>query len=124
METEFRALVTGSRFHEGPEVVAQALSDVWIHITGPFLVVVGDCPTGADKHARDWCFYTGVPFRQYRAYWNVHGRRAGPIRNIEMVDIERPNICLAFFWPGSLNAGTKHCADYAKRRGIEVVEYH
>lgn len=56
------------------------------------------------------------------AEWNRLGRRAGPIRNREMLDLQ-PDIVLAFHDNLGESRGTKDCAEEAIRRGIPVAVY-
>jgi hypothetical protein len=49
--------------------------------------------------------------------WRKHGKRAGPMRNIAMLD-ECPDLVLAF-WNQKSN-GTEQCFTEAQRRGIET----
>lgn len=50
----YRVLVTGSRSWEGEELIRHQLTRVWLTVEGPFVVVHGACPTGADDIASDW----------------------------------------------------------------------
>lgn len=57
------------------------------------------------------------------AAWEIQGRRAGLIRNAEMVDEAMGmgadhTVCLAF-WDGE-SRGTKHCMTYAANSGLPV----
>ncbi len=55
------------------------------------------------------------------ANWHIHGKRAGIVRNLHMLDQE-PDLVLAF-WDAT-SAGTRHTIEEARRRGItvEVIE--
>lgn len=112
-------LVTGSRDHPDPSVVYSALDDV-DRVYGISTIVVGDCPSGADAYARSYSSYRGVALTVVEADWRTHGRKAGPIRNREMVDTYKPDVCLAFLWPGQACRGTRQCARYARTRGVET----
>lgn len=74
---------------------------------GPFIVVHGACPTGADKIASQWARWRGLPEEPHPADWQVHGRRAGPLRNEVMA---RSGLDGAVAFPGG--RGT---ADMLKR---------
>ena len=52
------------------------------------------------------------------ADWSRHGRRAGVLRNLAMLD-EQPTRVLAYHRAGS--PGTTHTITEARRRGIPVV---
>jgi len=110
-----RIVVTGSRRWEHWAAVWMLLDALQPSILG-----VGDCPTGADLHAREWWkAHRDGPAAVYYADWNLHGRRAGPLRNHEMIDSEKPDLVLAF--PTQSSKGTWDCAEYAKSKGIRVV---
>ncbi len=72
---------------------------------------------GADRLAANAAHRRGNPVEEFLADWGLHGRRAGIVRNLEMLDQE-PDLVLAF-WDGE-SRGTKHTIDEATRRGIPV----
>lgn len=70
--------------------------------------------TASDIYARSF----GMPKPQvFRANWKLHGKRAGFMRNVEMLDQE-PDLVIAF-WDGE-SRGTKHTIEEARKRGILV----
>lgn len=73
---------------------------------------------GADSLAGEWAIMACIEPEVYKADWKCHGKRAGPLRNIQMLKEGKPDIVVAF--PGG--TGTAHMVDIAKRAGIEVVE--
>lgn len=75
--------------------------------------------SGADKAAVDWAIVNWGTFREYPANWSQYGRAAGPIRNKEMLEKEKPDLVIAF--PGG--PGTRDMVRRAKEAGIEVIEY-
>lgn len=131
-----RILVTGSRNlnEEHAEFVDSRISDVLSIQDGyhvyepPYTIVVGDCPSGADKYAllayeRLVSDFPEMPLtiEVFQADWATHGRAAGPLRNDEMV-ASGADICLAFLQNGEENRGTKHCIAAALQAGIRVEE--
>lgn len=50
----YRLLITGSRDWADTELIRHQLTRTWLTVAGPFLVVHGACPTGADDIASDW----------------------------------------------------------------------
>ena len=117
-----RVLVTGSRnWKYQPVIEAAFLNQVVSKHPDSVTVIHGDCPTGADaladKIARDLHF----DVIKYPANWSKYGKWAGPKRNIEMVENEHPDICLAF--PLGVSKGTRHCMKVAKEAGIPVINY-
>jgi len=79
------------------------------------LLVHGDAP-GADRMAGRWAEDNGIDVRKFPAEWSRHGKRAGPIRNYQMLSESAPDLVLAF--PGG--SGTQHCVDEAERLRIKV----
>jgi hypothetical protein len=67
----------------------------------------------ADRAARE----LGFTVEPHPADWKRHGKAAGPIRNLAMLDT-KPDLVLAFQRDGS--RGTQHTIDEARKRGIPV----
>lgn len=117
-----RIVVTGSRNWQVGFRIREALSDELMD-HGQFLLGVGDCPTGADRHALLWGKgRLDWPVTVFYAPWNKRGKAAGMIRNHFMIDMFRPRLVLAFLRPES--RGTVDCANYAEAAGIEVRRFH
>lgn len=70
----------------------------------------------ADRAARYWRFEV----QRFPADWKKHGKRAGVLRNLRMLD-QRPDLVIAFQRNDS--RGTQHTIDVARKRGI-TVEVH
>ena len=73
---------------------------------------------GADEMARNAADTLGLDVIEYPANWARHGKRAGILRNIKMLDREQPDLVIAFQLKRS--RGTQHTIDEARKRGIEV----
>lgn len=118
-----RVLVTGSRHFTAQALVWQALEEQYATARGSgFVVVHGDCPTGADKLAKDWaahCGYPEVTEEAHPAQWPLHGNAAGPLRNRFMAALGA-DLCLAF--PHGNSPGTANCVTHARAAGIPVKE--
>lgn len=116
-----RILITGSRDWDD----RQLLEDILIGYdtlvgTGPMTLVSGACPTGADAMAESYAEYAEWTVERYPALWGLHGKRAGYVRNAEMVGLGA-DICLAFIKNNS--RGASMTAKLAQRAGIETVVY-
>ena len=79
------------------------------------LVIQGGAK-GADFLAKVWAKYENIPCDEYPADWQAHGKRAGHIRNQEMLDKGRPDWVIAF--PGG--RGTADMIQRAERAGVPV----
>lgn len=118
-----RVLLTGSRDWSDEQV----LKDV-VAIFGPSDVLLsGACLTGADAMAEK--HWPGVVER-HPADWKAHGKRAGFVRNQEMVE-SQPHLCLAFVGPCRKHPvqpphdshGASMTVKLCRDAGIEVREY-
>lgn len=69
--------------------------------------------TIAERAARD----TRRPCTVFHANWDDHGRKAGILRNLRMLDYG-PDLVIAFQRAGS--RGTQHTINEARKRGIPV----
>lgn len=90
-----------------------------MHAKRPFAVLIHGCATGADIMAGEWAKANGIPVLEYPALWKLHNKRAGPIRNVQMLEEGNPDLVVAF--PGG--RGTAHMVGIAKPKlFVEVIE--
>lgn len=63
------------------------------------VVVGGGCSVGVDSFLKDFCDYWGCGYVEMKAKWNVFGKRAGFVRNKEMVDFvkEKGGVCVCLW---------------------------
>lgn len=124
--TDFRVLVTSSRTWDREDVIWGSLD----HLAAGALaagydrvvVVHGMCERGGDAHADAWYLArraTDMPLvvERHPANWAEHGKRAGYIRNLAMVQ-RGADVCLAAIRDQS--KGATMCAELAERAGITV----
>ena len=71
---------------------------------------------GADRLADAWCARRQVPVIRVPARWSALGRRAGAVRNQQMLELYRPALLVAF--PGHL--GTADLVLRARAAGVPV----
>ena len=114
-----RILITGSRTWENTDTIFGALWGAQEEI-GDFTLVSGACPTGADRICEDAARRAGMPIERHPADWKTHGRRAGFVRNAEMVNLGA-DLCLAFIRDNS--KGASMTADLAQKAGIPTIIY-
>lgn len=107
-----KVLVTGSRDYLSPERVKERIDQLPPHST-----VIHGGARGPDSVAGIYAACTGHRVLTFKADWEAHGKKAGVIRNLLMLD-EQPDLVIAF-WDGS-SRGTAHTIKEAQRRGIKV----
>ena len=83
--------------------------------------IVSGGANGVDKLAEYYSFDVGIENTPQIFYpdWKKFGRRAGFVRNTEIVDYADVVIAI---WDGK-SKGTQHSIDYAKKKG-KVVHVH
>ena len=96
----------------------QDVFDILDSIGGITTVLSGEA-IGPDRWGRDWAITVGVPVDKYIPDWKSYGKSAGMRRNEEMV--QSADRLIAFH--DGITSGTKHVIRYAKRMGLEVIEY-
>ena len=107
-----RVLVCGSRNWPDAGVIILQLARL-----PKDAVVVHGGARGADRCAGRAAAMYGLTVEEHPADWNRHGKRAGVMRNLEMLD-SGIDLVLAFQCEGS--RGTQHTIDEARRRGVPV----
>ncbi len=125
-----RILITGSRELTDKylvyDAIAQAVLEHQISNSKPWeqpVTVIHGAAKGADSLAGRWAdILEGFEEERHPADWDKHGKKAGPIRNQEMVDLGA-DVCLAFFKQGAGNRGTSDCVSRAEKAGIPTRMY-
>lgn len=115
-----RILVTGSRDWDDFEAIVDAV----VYELGPdpheSTLVSGACPTGADALCEQVARDLGATVELHPAEWDIHGKRAGFVRNRQMVELGA-DVCLAFIKNDSL--GASMTARLAEEAGIPVKRF-
>jgi hypothetical protein len=111
-----RLAIVGSRGFNNSvyafEVLDQVLSDA-----GHIECVISGGARGADTVGVNWATAHGIPHMIHLPKWDIYGKRAGFIRNC---DIIRDCDTLIAFWDGK-SSGTRHSTDLAKSMGKTVI---
>lgn len=79
--------------------------------------IIHGCARGADEGAMRWGLAEQIEVLGFPANWKLHGRRAGPIRNQQMIEFGRPDVVIAF--PGG--RGTENMVRLAMAASIPVI---
>lgn len=107
-----KILVCGSRGWTDANAIRERLDQ----LAGPYTILHG-AAKGADIIAANHAASKGYEAHAYPADWARHGKRAGIVRNNEMLD-QNPDLVIAFQLDNS--RGTQHTINEARRRGIPV----
>lgn len=121
MSTEFRVLVCGGREYSDQQRVRKTLDAVLegTRAAGKDLVIIHGNARGADLLAHQYAREKSLRALPFPADWDTYGKRAGYVRNKQMLDEGKPHAVIAF--PGGV--GTRMMVGLAKRYGIPVKEY-
>jgi hypothetical protein len=107
-------LVCGSRHWRDRDAIQR-----WLEREKPGLVVHGGHWDGADAICAGLCGGLHIHHAPVRAYWKVHGKAAGPMRN-EAMSLLAPALTKAVaFWDGE-TTGTKGMIDLLRKEGVPV----
>lgn len=112
-----RVIVCGGRTFDD-SVVAYRFLDM-LHAIHKFQLVIHGASRGADTLADNWAYARHVNVAKFPALWKVHGnRKAGPIRNAQMLSEGSPDLVIAF--PGG--GGTRDMKRQADAAGVTVID--
>lgn len=89
-----------------------------IHEKRGIVCVIQGEARGADRAAKLWAQDRGVPTEDYPADWERYRKRAGLLRNAEMLVKGKPDVVVAF--PGG--TGTAHMVRIARDADVPVYQ--
>jgi hypothetical protein len=110
-----RVLVCGGRDYADRRRVYEVLDAA--HAANPIILLIAGGANGADALAVDWAGSASVKSQVFPADWEKHGRKAGPLRNQQMINEGKPHMVIAF--PGG--RGTADMVKRADTAGVPVV---
>lgn len=102
MTTLHRVLVCGGRDYSDRARLF-AVMDHYHREAGSFECLIHGAARGADTLAGEWAMERAVPVLAFPADWDRYGRRAGSVRNGQMLDEGKPTLVIAF--KGGLGTG-------------------
>ena len=109
-----KLLVCGGRDFENAQLVSEVLNP---YLDKTLIIIQGGAK-GADTLAWNWAVSNKVSWMTYPADWDKYGKRAGYIRNVQMLNESKPDLVIAF--PGG--KGTKMMINLAKAANVPVKE--
>jgi len=118
----YRILVTGSRDWINEAGMASSLKAAANNnVYGFPVVLVHGTARGADRMAAAIAHQWGWKVEAHPAQWENYGKRAGFVRNAEMVKLGA-DICVAFIRNNS--KGATMCAEIAEKANIPTVRVY
>lgn len=116
--SETRIIVSGGRDFADYDYLKEKMNGVIENINHSRITIISGGAKGADSIAEKYAREKGIEFKRFNARWDLFGKRAGYIRNIEMLDyagLSDGDSILVAFWDGKSN-GTKHMISEAMKR--------
>tara|TARA_Y100000310_G_scaffold333584_1_gene411434 strand:- start:1707 stop:2081 length:375 start_codon:yes stop_codon:yes gene_type:complete len=118
----YRILVCGGRDYQNEIRVAQVLnsayeSNVTFGEYDTIIIIQGEAK-GADALAKEWAGSNSLQHLKFPAKWDEHGKKAGYLRNKQMLDEGKPDVVIAF--PGG--KGTALMIRLAEEAKVPVVD--
>lgn len=125
-DVAFRILVCGSRTYTDRRQLTLILNGIvapFVAQNKPVIIVQGEAD-GADLMAKRWAEFApdNITTEDYPADWDTYGKRAGYLRNIQMLE-SGVNLVVAFL-DVEMTTGTGHTVREAKAMGLPVWEVY
>jgi hypothetical protein len=116
-----RIIVAGSRTFDDYALLDHTLTHLLQRLTPEDTVIVSGTAKGADTLAEHWAWQHRFDVLRFPAQWDVHGKRAGYVRNEEMLKVATH---LVAFWDGQ-SRGTADMIGRMRRLGkpVKIVMY-
>ena len=113
-----RVVIAGSRDFNDYKLFSSVVDNCLSRIRHEYDIIIlsGHC-SGADMMAERYAQENGFELEEFPADWSL-GRKAGPLRNKQMVDIA--DYAIAF---PSGGRGTQSLINFAKQKGIPTTIY-
>jgi hypothetical protein len=119
-----KLLACGSRTFEDGSIV-EAILDGIDSIDSRVQFLIHGAARGADTHAAFWAERQGFPEEAILAFpadWEKYGKRAGYVRNQQMLDEGHPDLVVAFVdKPLAESKGTAMMVDIARKAGVKTI---
>ena len=111
-----RIIITGDRNWYSTELARRVLGRLVARYGREITIVHGAAP-GVDQSFANVCEAIGLAHEPHPADWDRLGRKAGPVRNAEMIETGA-GLCLAFHRNLERSKGTRDCVRRAIAAGI------
>lgn len=113
-----KLIIAGSRSFYNYALLDEALTNLLANYDDlpKQIEIVSGHALVADRLGEIWAERHNVKVTTFPANWQLHCKRAGYLRNIEMAEYAD---ALVAFWDG-MSKGTKHMIDIAKSKNLQV----
>lgn len=113
-----KIVIAGGRDFEGYNLLREKCDEI---IDSNFAEIVSGGAKGADTLGERYAKERGYDVKLFPADWKTYGRKAGPIRNLQMAEY---GDMLIAFWDNT-SSGTKNMIENAKKLGliVHVINY-
>lgn len=111
----FKVIIAGSRTFQNYKMLCDYADYKLSRIEDKIEIVSGNA-NGADKLGEQYARSRGYLLRLFPANWDLYGKRAGYLRNVQMAEYAD---ALLAFWDGK-SRGTNNMIEEAKKRGLKI----
>lgn len=116
----YRVMITGTRNPGTQSMVDDAIRALCLKHGAENLIIFHGDATGTDLWVKLFSNRYEVEHREFKADWDQFGLKAGPIRNMKMINND-PDLVIAF--PIGVSKGTRGAMKEAAKRGIPVLNW-
>lgn len=121
-------LVTGSRYWTNKKQLISCIQQKIPPEDTNIFLIHGDCWKGADAIINEYAESKGWDISKCPADWRLYGRKAGPIRNEDMVSKYAMVVDYFFVFPTKNSIGTFNCLKHIenadkKENAKIIIEY-
>lgn len=122
MREPMRVLICGDRNWTDDDMVLEELlrETKEARTVDVDVVVIHGCARGADTAGGLAAMSLGFEVQRFPAQWDRYGKRAGILRNQQMLDEGKPDLVLAFHDDLANSKGTGHMVRIARAAGVPV----
>lgn len=118
-----RVLVCGSRTFSDGKIIHTMLGGIangMLNARSAMVIITG-MARGADMHAVNWANDHLMTLHEFPADWVQYGKRAGFLRNTQMLEEGKPDLVLAFVdKPLAQSRGTAMMVQIARAAGVKT----
>jgi len=110
----FNVIIAGSRNYPESYPVIHDYCDRFLEYKKPDVTIFSGTARGVDRYGEIYAEQNGLDIKRFPADWNLHGKSAGYIRNVEMAKTAH---ALIAFWDGE-SKGTAHMIRIAYEKNL------